>query len=319
MKEKIKNIKAVDVLQFIRRNIPLIGLIAICIIVGIASDKFFTTYNLLNVSRQAAVNGVLAFGLMIVIVSGGIDLSVGSTLAISGMVTAMLIKAGLPSWLAIIAALGLGAIIGATNGILISKFRLQPFIATLGSMMLWRGVTLLISNGVPNSVLGSGMIEWIGRGKIFGFFPVPALVLLIVFFIFLYFLKNTTFGKRIYAIGGNKKAANLSGIKVDNNLIYIYMISGILAALAGVIVTSRVDSAVPLAGQSYELYAIAATVIGGTSLAGGKGKAFGTLMGIFIIAVIQNGLNLIGTSDYLQQVITGLVIILAVIADRSKK
>lgn len=320
METKNKKITSGDTLRFVKRNIPLIGLIVLCIVVTIFSNGIFlTSYNLLNITRQATVNGLLAFGLMIVIVSGGIDLSVGSTLAVSGMVTAMLILAGVPSWLAIIIALCLGALIGAINGVLISRFRLQPFIATLGSMMLWRGVTLLISNGKPKSLLGPGLIEWIGRGKIFGVIPVPAIILLIVFVIFLYFTKNTTFGKRIFAIGGNKKAANLSGIKVENNLIYIYMISGILAALAGVITTSRVDSAVATAGESFELYAIAATVVGGTSLVGGKGRAFGTLMGIFIIAVINNGLNLMGTNDYVQPVITGLVIILAVIADRSKK
>jgi ribose transport system permease protein len=306
------------VIQFVRKNIPFIGLIAICIIVGIAAPTFFTEYNLLNVTKQAAVNGLLAFGLMIVIVSGGIDLSVGSTLAVTGMVAAMLIDAGVPSSIAILIALLLGAGIGALNGVLIAKGKLQPFIATLGSMMVFRGITLFISDGVPVSQLGSGMIEWIGRGKIFGLIPVQAVILLIVFFIFLYFLKNTTFGKRIYSIGGNQKAARLSGIKVESNLIYIYMISGILAALAGIITTSRVDSAVPLAGQSYEMYAIAGAVIGGTSLAGGKGRAVGTLVGIFIIAVINNGLNLIGANDYLKQVITGLVIIIAVIADRKK-
>jgi ribose transport system permease protein len=305
-------------IQFVRKNIPFIGLITIAIVVGIAAPTFFTEYNLINVTRQAAVNGLLAFGLMIVIVSGGIDLSVGSTLAVSGMATAMLIKAGVPSSVAILIALMIGAGIGSLNGVLIAKAKLQPFIATLGTMMVFRGVTLLISGGVPSSLLGPGMIEWIGRGKVFGVIPVPAIVLLIVFFIFLYFLKNTTFGKRIYSIGGNAKAAKLSGIKVENNLIYIYMISGILAALAGVLTTSRVDSAVPLAGQSFEMYAIAGAVIGGTSLAGGKGRAVGTLVGIFIIAVINNGLNLIGASDYLQQVITGSVIILAVIADRKK-
>ncbi|MBI9010305.1 MAG: ribose ABC transporter permease [Tenericutes bacterium] len=305
-------------MQFVRKNIPFIGLITIAIVVGIAAPTFFTEYNLINVTRQAAVNGLLAFGLMIVIISGGIDLSVGSILAVSGMATAMLIKVGVPSSLAILIALFIGAGIGSLNGVLIAKAKLQPFIATLGTMMVFRGITLLISGGVPSSLLGEGMIEWIGRGKIFGVIPIPAIVLLIVFFIFLYFLKNTTFGKRIYSIGGNAKAAKLSGIKVESNIIYIYMISGILAALAGVLTTSRVDSAVPLAGTSFEMYAIAGAVIGGTSLAGGKGRAFGTLVGIFIIAVINNGLNLIGASDYLQQVITGSVIILAVIADRKK-
>jgi ribose transport system permease protein len=184
-------------------------------------------------------------------------------------------------------------------------------------MMVFRGVTLYISDGVPASKLGEGLIEFIGRGSFLGI-PTPIYVLLIVFGIFAYFLTHTTFGKRIYAIGGNEKAARLSGVKVENNLVYIYMISGILAALAGVILTSRINSAVPTAGDGYELTAIAAAVIGGTSLAGGKGKATGTLVGILIIAVITNGLNLIGVSSYLQQIITGLIILGAVILDRKK-
>jgi ribose transport system permease protein len=302
---------------FFKKNIPLLGLIIISIIVGVTSPSFLTQYNLISVLRQASINGLLAFGLTIVIISGGIDLSVGSTLAVSSMVMALLIKLGLPSELAILAGLSVGAVIGAINGLLISKGKLQPFIATLGTMMVFRGVTLYISDGVPASKLGDGLIEWIGRGYFLGI-PAPVYVLFFVFLIFNYFLKNTTFGKRIYAIGGNAKAARLSGIKVEKNIVYIYMISGILAALAGVILTSRVDSAVPTAGQTYELSAIAAAVIGGVSLVGGKGKATGTIVGVLIIAVIINGLNLLGISAYLQQIITGLVIVLAVIADRKK-
>lgn len=317
-KSKSNGLTFDKIILFVRKNIPFIGLIAICVVVGIAAPTFFTEYNILNVTRQAAVNGFLAFGLTIVIISGGIDLSVGSILAVSGMSAAMLIQAGVPSSIAILIALVIGAAIGALNGFLIARAKLQPFIATLGTMMVFRGVTLLISDGVPKSLLGPGMIEWIGRGRVFGIIPVPAVILLGVFGIFAYFLKNTTFGKKIYSIGGNAKAARLSGINVESNLIYIYMISGILAALAGVVITSRVDSAVPLAGTSYEMYAIAGAVIGGVSLAGGKGRAVGTFVGIFIIAVINNGLNLIGASDYLQLVITGSVIILAVVADRKK-
>lgn len=216
-----------------------------------------------------------------------------------------------------IVALLIGATVGIINGVLIAKGKLQPFIATLGTMMVFRGATLYISNGVPASKLGEGLIGWIGRGYFLGI-PIPVYVLIIIFLIFHYFLRNTTFGKRIYAIGGNEKAARLSGVNVENNIIYIYMISGILAALAGIILTSRVDSAVPTAGQGYELTAIAAAVIGGTSLAGGKGRAVGTIVGALIIAVIVNGLNLVGTSPYLQQIITGLVIVFAVIADRKK-
>ena len=314
--EKLKKI-TVGLGKFSRKNIPFLGLIAISIFVGIASPSFFTEYNIISVLRQASINGLLAFGLTVVIISGGIDLSVGSILAVSSMVMALMINSGTNPFIAMIVALLIGAAVGIINGVLIAKGKLQPFIATLGTMMVFRGATLYISNGVPASKLGEGLIGWIGRGYFLGI-PIPVYVLIIIFLIFHYFLRNTTFGKRIYAIGGNEKAARLSGVNVEKNLIYIYMISGILAALAGIILTSRVDSAVPTAGQGYELTAIAAAVIGGTSLAGGKGRAVGTIVGALIIAVIVNGLNLVGTSPYLQQIITGLVIVFAVIADRKK-
>ncbi len=306
------------VLNYFKRNIPLIGLIVIVIMLMILSPSFLTKYNIISVLRQGSINGLLAFGVTIVIISGGIDLSVGSTLAFTGMIFAKAIVDGIPAPIAFVIALIAGAIIGAINGVLISRGKLQPFIATLGSMMVFRGLTLYISNGVPVSRLGdTGFAAWIGRGYFLGI-PIPAIMLIIITIAFAFFLSKTVFGKRIYAIGGNAKGAKLSGINVKRNIVYIYMISGLLAAFAAVILVSRLDSAVPTAGISYELNAIAAAVIGGTSLTGGKGKASGTLIGILIIAVIINGLNLLGTSAYLQQIITGLIIIFAVIADRKK-
>lgn len=304
-------------LEFIKNNVPLIGLLIIIVLLAILSSAFLSVLNILNVLRQASINGFQAFGLTLVIISGGIDLSVGSVVAFSGMVTALLILAGVTPILAVLAGLASGTAIGVVNGLLIAKGKLQPFIATLGSMLVFRGMTLYISNGVPASKLGEGLIGFIGRGFILGI-PTPVYLLLVVFLVIAFVLRNTVFGKRIYAIGGNKRAALLSGIDVDRNLIYIYAISGFLAAVAGVVLMSRVDSAVPTAGISFELSAIAAAVIGGVSLAGGKGNATGTLIGILIIAIIINGLNLLGTSSYLQQVITGLIIVAAVIADRKK-
>lgn len=304
-------------LEFIKNNVPLIGLLIIIVLLAILSSAFLSVLNILNVLRQASINGFQAFGLTLVIISGGIDLSVGSVVAFSGMVTALLILAGVTPILAVLAGLASGTAIGVVNGLLIAKGKLQPFIATLGSMLVFRGMTLYISNGVPASKLGEGLIGFIGRGFILGI-PTPVYLLLIVFLVIAFVLRNTVFGKRIYAIGGNKRAALLSGIDVDRNLIYIYAISGFLAAVAGIVLMSRVDSAVPTAGISFELSAIAAAVIGGVSLAGGKGNATGTLIGILIIAIIINGLNLLGTSSYLQQVITGLIIVAAVIADRKK-
>ncbi len=303
--------------RFLIRNIPFIGLIILMVVLGFNSRAFLTPYNQLSILRQASINGLIAFGMMAVILSSGIDLSVGSTLAFTSMIMAQMIISGFPAWVAILAALVLGAIIGAFNGLLISRGKLQPMIATLSTMMVFRGVTLYISNGVPVSKLGEGLIGFIGRGSFIGI-PTPVYILVFVFLFFYFILNRTVFGKRIYAIGGNVKAARLSGIQVERNQIYVYMISGILAALAGIILTSRIDSAVPTAGLSYEMNAIAACVIGGASLTGGRGRITGTFIGIMIIAVLMNGLNMLGTSAYLQQIITGGIIIAAVIFDRKK-
>lgn len=305
-------------LEFTKQNIPLIGLIMLIIVMGILSPAFLSSFNILSVMRQASINGLIAFGMTIVIISGGIDLSVGSSLAFSGMIGALLMQSGIPSSIAIAGALVSGALVGMVIGLLISKGKLPPFIATLGGMISLRGLTLILSNGVPVSRFGDeGLIAWIGRGYVW-FIPAPVVILFVMFGVFSVILKKTVFGKHVYAIGGNEKGALLSGINVEKNKVFIYMISGFMSALAAVILTSRVNSAVPTAGEMYELYAIAAVVIGGASLSGGKGRASGTIIGAFIIAIINNGLNLLGVSAYIQQLVTGLIIIIAVIADRKK-
>lgn len=316
-KDHNESSKGMIIFRFLMKNIPFVGLVSLMIFMSTLSRVFLSTNNILNILRQASINGVVAFGMMTVILSAGIDLSVGSVLAVSSMIMAIMITAGVNQVLAITVALIVGLLIGFVNGLLISKGKLQPMIATLSTMMVFRGVTLYISNGVPVSRLGDGFLGWIGRGNVIGI-PTPVYVLIAVTIVMAIILNYTTFGKKVYAIGGNIKAARLSGIKVENMLIYVYMISGFLSALAGIILTSRIDSAVPTAGQSFELNAIAAVVIGGASLQGGRGRVVGTFFGILIIAVIANGLNIIGTSAYLQQIMTGIIIISAVIFDRRK-
>lgn len=316
-KDHNESSKGMIIFRFLMKNIPFVGLVSLMIFMSTLSRVFLSTNNILNILRQASINGVVAFGMMTVILSAGIDLSVGSVLAVSSMIMAIMITAGVNQVLAITVALIVGLLIGFVNGLLISKGKLQPMIATLSTMMVFRGVTLYISNGVPVSRLGDGFLGWIGRGNVIGI-PTPVYVLIAVTIVMSIILNYTTFGKKVYAIGGNIKAARLSGIKVENMLIYVYMISGFLSALAGIILTSRIDSAVPTAGQSFELNAIAAVVIGGASLQGGRGRVVGTFFGILIIAVIANGLNIIGTSAYLQQIMTGIIIISAVIFDRRK-
>lgn len=316
-KDHNESSKGMIIFRFLMKNIPFVGLVSLMIFMSTLSRVFLSTNNILNILRQASINGVVAFGMMTVILSAGIDLSVGSVLAVSSMIMAIMITAGVNQVFAITVALIVGLLIGLVNGLLISKGKLQPMIATLSTMMVFRGVTLYISNGVPVSRLGDGFLGWIGRGNVMGI-PTPVYVLIAVTIVMAIILNYTTFGKKVYAIGGNIKAARLSGIKVENMLIYVYMISGFLSALAGIILTSRIDSAVPTAGQSFELNAIAAVVIGGASLQGGRGRVVGTFFGILIIAVIANGLNIIGTSAYLQQIMTGIIIISAVIFDRRK-
>ncbi len=304
--------------NFAMNNIPLIGLIILMVVLTIYSPFFFTTNNLLNILRQSSINGFIAIGLFLVILTGGIDLSVGSILAFSSMFMAIRIDSGMNSFMAAMIALIIGTAIGAINGLLVSKGKIQAFIATLGTMMVFRGFTLYISDALPVSNLGEGFIEFIGRGYILGI-PVPVVLLAVAFAIMGFILSKTVFGKRIYAIGGNQQAARLSGINIDKNLIIVFALSGFFAAFSGIILTSRVDSAVPTAGVAYELNAIAAVVIGGSSLAGGKGKLSGTLIGVLIIAVLGNGLNLLSVSSYLQQVITGSIILVAVLSDRNQK
>ncbi|WP_429747545.1 ribose ABC transporter permease RbsC [Bacillus salipaludis] len=297
---------------------PLLGLIILIVIVSILNPSFLEPLNILNLLRQVAINALIAFGMTFVILTGGIDLSVGAILALSSSLTAGMIVSGLDPILAIIVGCILGGIMGMVNGLLITKGKMAPFIATLATMTAFRGLTLVYTKGNPITGLGENyLFQLFGRGYFLGI-PVPAITM-IVTFVFLYIvLHKTPFGRKTYAIGGNEKAALISGIKVPNVKLIIYGLSGLLASLAGAILTSRLNSAQPTAGTSYELDAIAAVVLGGTSLSGGKGRIFGTLIGALIIGTLNNGLNLLGVSSFYQQVVKGIVIIIAVLLDRKK-
>ncbi|QNK87365.1 ribose ABC transporter permease [Sporosarcina sp. resist] len=297
---------------------PLIGLLLIVIIISIMSPNFLTLNNLLNVLRQVSINALIAFGMTFVILTGGIDLSVGSILALTGAVTAGLMAGGMDPLLAMFLGLLLGAVLGAINGVIIAKGKVAPFIATLATMTIYRGLTLVYTEGKPISGLGdSQAFQLLGKGYFFGI-PVPVITMGITFGILYFILKKTTFGRRVYAVGGNEEASRLSGISVDRIKIYVYALTGMLAALAALILTSRLNSAQPTAGNMFELDAIAAVVLGGTSLTGGRGWIVGTLIGALIIGVLNNGLNLIGVSSFFQQVVKGAVILVAVLLDRKK-
>lgn len=295
-------------------------LIAISLFFGSINGNFFSLYNVQNIFKQSSINGLLAFGMTFVILIGCIDLTVGSTLALVGYIAGMLlVKFSLPIFIVIPIALILGTLLGAVNGILVSKIKLQPFIATLITMTIYRGLTLILSNGLPVRGINkaSEVMKFINRGQIFKL-PISMIIYLVLFVIIWFVLGKTLFGRHLYATGGNEEAARLSTIPVDKIKIIAYSVSGFLAGLASILYIARYNSIYPNAGQGAELDAIAAVVIGGTSMSGGRGKIFGTLIGALIIGILNNGLNLLGVSSFYQEVIKGLVILFAVIADRKK-
>ena len=309
--------KKIDISKFQ----SLIGLIVFSVIVAFINSRFMTTSNILNILRQTSINAVIATGMTFVILTGGIDLSVGSILGFSGAVAAMMLASGVNSIIAIPVALIVGLVVGALNGVLISKGKLQPFIVTLATMTMLRGATLVFTDGKP---IGTGfeanskLFSWFGNGYVLGI-PVPIIVIIVTFLVALFVLTQTKIGRYVYALGGNEEATKLSGISTDKVKIFVYAISGMMAALAGIIITSRLSSAQPTAGSGYELDAIAAVVLGGTSLAGGTGTIVGTMIGALIIGVLNNALNLMDVSSYFQMLAKGSVILLAVLLDRKNK
>ncbi|MFB8140994.1 ABC transporter permease, partial [Streptomyces parvus] len=298
-------------------NGALSALVVLVVAMSLLSGDFLTTQNLLNVGVQAAVTAILAFGVTFVIVSAGIDLSVGSVAALSATVLAWsATSAGVPVVLAVVLAIATGIACGFVNGALISYGKLPPFIATLAMLSIARGLSLVISQGSPIAFPES--VSRLGD-TLGGWLPVPVLVMIAMGLITALILGRTFIGRSMYAIGGNEEAARLSGLRVKRQKIVIYALSGLFAAVAGIVLASRLVSAQPQAAQGYELDAIAAVVIGGASLAGGVGKASGTLIGALILAVLRNGLNLLSVSAFWQQVVIGVVIALAVLLDTLRR
>lgn len=304
---------------------PLAALLLMCIAMAFLSENFTTTDNFFNVLRQTSVNLCISVGMTLVILTGGIDLSVGSVLALSGAVaagmahqgfnlTSMDTYIGFTFWGCCLAALLIGAVLGGFNGLLVTRFKVPPFVASLGVMTIARGLTMLYTGGFPITNLGGGF-QFIGTGWFLGV-PMPVWIAAVIILAFSFYMKETRTGRYIYAIGGNKQATLLSGIRVNRVILLVYTLAGILSAVAGILVTARLDSAQPNAGSGYELDAIAAVVIGGASLSGGRGSIMGTVVGALIIGVLNNGLVLLDVSPFWQQVIKGFVILFAVILDR---
>lgn len=304
--------------NILREMGPLIGLILLFVVIAVLNDRFISPTNLSNLLRQVSINALISFGMTFVILTGGIDLSVGSLLALSSALLASMIKSGVNPELSIIFAALIGLGLGLLNGIIVAYGKVAPFIATLATMTIYRGATLVYTNGNPISGLSDEpFFIALGQGDLAGV-PVPAIIMVIAFLILFFVLRKTPLGRQTYAVGGNEKVSYIAGIKINRVKIVAYALTGLLCALAGAILTSRLNSAQPTAGTGYELDAIAAVVLGGTSLAGGKGRITGTLIGALIIGTLNNGLNILNVSSFYQQVVKGIVILLAVIMDRKK-
>jgi ribose transport system permease protein len=291
----------------------LIGLLALSAVLWALTPHFLTVSNLLNIAQQTSINAVVAVGMTYVILSGGIDLSVGSIVAVAGVVLGTLLQEGQPMPVAVAGAITTGLIAGAANGVLIGWGGLPPFIVTLGMMSVARGVALVFTEGRPVSGFDEGF-RTLATGSL-GIVPAPVVIMILVYAAAHFVLTRTTFGRYVYAIGGNEEATRLSGVDVRLHKALIYGVSGVTSAIAAIILTARLNSAQPIAGMMYELDAIAATVIGGTSLMGGSGSLGGTLVGALIMGVLRNGLNLLGVSSFLQQIVIGAVIVGAVLVD----
>ncbi len=307
--------KSRDIKGFIAQYGVIVGLLAILIFFTVMKAKFMTLDNIVNMLRQTSINGLLAVGMTFVVLTGGIDLSVGSIVGAAGMFAALAARTevGLPWPVAVLVGLAIGLLLGTVNGVVVSYLKVPAFIATLGMLSIARGVTFMASDAKPVPGLSKGFLT-IGGGEI-GILPYPVLILagvLVICFIVLY---KTRFGRYVFATGGNPTSARVSGINVKRITCAVYMISGLLAGLAGIILTSRVTSGLAQSGNGYEVDAIAAAVIGGTSLSGGRGRLWGTIVGFLIMGVMNNGLDMMAVSSYWQLVIKGLIIIGAVMLD----
>lgn len=295
---------------------PFVGLVVVTLVMILASDTFLTASNLSNIARQVSINAIIAVGMTCVILTGGIDLSVGPVMALSGTLTAGLMVAGLPPGLAIGVGLLVGVAFGIGNGLFVAYLHMPPIIVTLATMGIARGFGLMYTDGYPIS----GLPEWFaffGRASVLGL-QVPILIMLITYLAAYVLLQHTRIGRYIYAIGGNEEAVRLSGVRAARFKLLVYGISGFTAAIAGLVLTSRLMSGQPNAGVSFELDAIAAVVLGGASIAGGRGVIVGTLLGAMLLGVLNNGLNMLGVSPYVQSVIKGGIILLAIFISRQR-
>lgn len=314
-----KNIEVFEVvrkqkaLSFIRKNIVLVALILVVAIFGFTAPNFLTLQNMLNIGRQTVIIAIIASGMTLVIISANIDLSVGATLAMAAMVATLTLQFTNQVYLAFIAAVATGALIGSINGYLTAKARIPSFLVTLGIMGAVRGIAMIITKTLAVQVYNEMYWNMFGDGIIGGIFPVPILWAIVVLIVIHILLRYSTLGRYIYATGGNIEAARFTGVKTDRVVIWAFVITGMLAALAGIVLSSRMHAARPNIGEGVELNVIAAVILGGTSLFGGRGSIIGTLLGALVVGTLNNGLILLGFSTHVQMLVRGLVIIAAVV------
>jgi ribose transport system permease protein len=304
--------------DLLKKLLPFLSFALLFALLSILSPYFLSIDNLSSVARQTAVINIIAIGMTLVIISGGIDLSVGSVLAFSGVCGTLLMARGVGMVPSTLLGTLSGVVWGLINGLVVTQFKVPPFIATLGSMGMARGLTLLITDGIPVTALPKGFGR-LGDGNLFGIIPVPVVVLLGICLMMSYVLHYTRLGRYAYAMGGNRQAAYLSGINLTAYTLVIYAILGAMTGLAGMIEASRLVTGQPTAGEGYELRVIAAVVIGGGSLNGGAGTVLGTTVGAFIMSLLNNGCNLLGISPFVQQILIGAIIVLAVAADEFRR
>jgi len=302
----------------LKRLAPLLSLVLLSAIVGWLSPYFFTVENLFAIGLQMSVVAIMALGQVLIIIAGGIDLSMGSVLGLAGVVAGMMLRADQPFVLALLAAIVVGLAFGWLNGFLITRGKLPPFIATLGTMGIARGVALIATNGVPIFGLPPSFAT-LGGGRILQLIPIPVAITIVIAIIAHFMLAHTRLGRHAYAIGGNAEAARLAGVPVARVKLILYGLCGVTCGLAGLILASRLNSGQPTAGNGYELDVIAACVIGGASLSGGEGTVAGALIGALIMGVLRNGCNLLDVSAFWQQVAIGAIIIVAVFIDQTRK
>ncbi|CAJ4404724.1 carbohydrate ABC transporter permease [Burkholderia pseudomallei] len=312
--------RAAHALAALRRSTtfyPLVGLVAVCVAMVFASDSFLSAANLENVLRQVSINAIIGVGMTCVILTGGIDLSVGSVMALSGTLAAGLLVAGANGAAALAAGIGVGVALGAANGLFVAFAGMPPIIVTLATMGIARGLALIYTGGYPID----GLPDWVrffGSSKVLGV-QMPVLTMLAVYALAWLMLERMPFGRYVYAIGGNEHATRLSGVRVSRVKLAVYTFAGLTSALAALVLTGRLMSGQPNAGGGFELDAIAAVVMGGTSIAGGRGSIVGTLVGALLLGVLNNGLNMIGVNPYVQNVIKGAIILLAIYIGRERR